>query len=361
MHPCKTESGEDLYNFQIENLQYGKAAKPHCVNLKEILDNAFAQEEPDFSELKVILVSLIENGQRHTAHMRSKPNTNVHPCARVDKKTGEVYCRSLYPRDIYTPTPEKPGKIVDDPHRPDLRNLFLKRNDEFINNFEIHMLLANIGNIDWRPLINLWSVLDYLTKYAAKAGKGSKKLGKVFGSVLQQIHDWEREDGLTDLWRRTIIKFYNRILGDRDYSLLESIHFGLRLPGTLSSFGDVHNISVSNYSVVKNRQHLKYTTSQDRATYLNKTELFNLRSQLGRSAHITDNDLSDLSFYSFWRMYDVHCKKIVKRRQEKFIALTGNGLPQYANDSHNLHADYCKRTLYAYMPCQHLFARHRIH
>ena len=72
------------------------------------------------------------------------------------------------------------GRIRSDPHRADLRNLFLTRNDSLINNFEEHMLLMNLGNIDWRALINLWSVLDYLTKYAGKGGKGAKHLGKLF-------------------------------------------------------------------------------------------------------------------------------------------------------------------------------------
>ena len=80
-------------------------------------------------------------------------------------------------------------------------------------------------------LDDCWSVLDYLTKYAAKAGKGTQKLGKLFEDVLSQILSYEKADGMVDLWRRTIIKFYNRILGDRDYTLMETVHFGLRLPG----------------------------------------------------------------------------------------------------------------------------------
>ena len=62
------------------------------------------------------------------------------------------------------------------------------------------------------------------------------------------------EDGMHDLWRRTIMKFYNRILGDRDYSLFEVAHFGLRLPGVLSSFGDVRSASVSNWATLKNQR-----------------------------------------------------------------------------------------------------------
>ena len=81
------------------------------------------------------------------------------------------------------------------------------------------MLLANLGNIDWRALINLWSVLDYLTKYATKPGNNSKNLHVVFEDVIANVTQHEQEDGLHDMWRRTIMKFYSRILGDRVFSL----------------------------------------------------------------------------------------------------------------------------------------------
>ena len=88
----------------------------------------------------------------------------------------EFYCRYLFPRPLRLPSDAAaggPGAVVDDPYRPELRNLFLQRNDTLLNNFEAHLLLANLGNIDWRPLLNLWSVLEYLTKYTAKGGQAS--------------------------------------------------------------------------------------------------------------------------------------------------------------------------------------------
>ena len=97
-----------------------------------------------------------------------------------------VYCRYLFPREVFDfqGDEQKRACIRSDPHRPDLRNFFLTRDDSLIINFEEHLLLMNLGNIDWRALINLWSVLDYLTKYDNKAGKGSKQLGKLFEDVL---------------------------------------------------------------------------------------------------------------------------------------------------------------------------------
>ena len=76
-------------------------------------------------------------------------------------------------------------------------------------------------------------------------------MGKVFEDVLDKVFEFELEDGVHDMWRRTIMKFYSRILGDRDYSLFEVLHFGLRLPGVLSSFPDVRAASVSNWASIK--------------------------------------------------------------------------------------------------------------
>ncbi len=62
-------------------------------------------------------------------------------------------------------------------------------------------------------------------------------------------------------------------------------------------------------------------------------------------------DLRDISFYAFSRMYDVAKGTIVKKNTEKFVAVTGNGWPAQARTTHANHAEYARKTLYAYMPC----------
>ena len=123
------------------------------------------------------------------------------------KGQNAVYCRYLFPRELFKATEEKKGYVGTDPFRANLRNLFLNRNDVFINNFEAHLLLSNLGNVDWRPLINLWSVLEYLTKYTSKCGKASLHIGKLFDEIIETLMEHEVEDGMHDLWRRTIMKF----------------------------------------------------------------------------------------------------------------------------------------------------------
>ena len=192
----------------IENIKDKKFGKPQCVNLREVLDHAFAGKHVNVDELKRLLLALIEDGQRHTMHGYKQPTKGVHACARQKPHTTsptEVICRYLFPRDLQ----QEEGRVVEDPYREGLYNLFLSRNDQLINTFEAHLLLANLGNIDWRPLINLWAVLAYLTKYSAKAGKPTKQLTALFDEVLTDVTTFEKEDGAADLWKRTIMKFYN--------------------------------------------------------------------------------------------------------------------------------------------------------
>ena len=127
--------------------------------------------------MKQIIIALIEDGQRHTMHGHRAPEKGKHPCARQtpnDPSPSGVVCRYGFPKDLIDAKTASEGAVRLDPMRPGLFNLLLPRNDPLINSFETHLLLANLGNIDWRPLINLWSVLEYLTKYTAKSGKSTR-------------------------------------------------------------------------------------------------------------------------------------------------------------------------------------------
>ena len=85
-------------------------------------------------------MALIESGQRHTLHQNRHPVLGKDPCARKCKRSREnqerVFCRYLFPREIFNPEDGTLGHVKEDPFRPDLRNLFLRRNDELLNNFE---------------------------------------------------------------------------------------------------------------------------------------------------------------------------------------------------------------------------------
>eukprot|EP00972_Heterocapsa_arctica_P027297 4012240-Heterocapsa_arctica.AAC.1 len=112
-------------------------------------------------------------------HGHKAPVKGQHPCARQKPHTSapsDVICRYHFPKELLDPLTAGEGVVRADPYKPGLYNLLMARNDPLLNSFEAHLLLANLGNVDWRPLINLWSVLEYLTKYTAKSGKPSRHL-----------------------------------------------------------------------------------------------------------------------------------------------------------------------------------------
>ncbi len=147
------------------------------------------------------------------------------------------------------------------------------------------------------------------------------------------------------------MKFYSRVLGGRDYSLLETVHFGLRLPATVSSFGNVRSVSISDWSVVKRGPAMAHTRRDERATFRNKREIFDVRGELERPHTIELQDLKHLSVYAFWRLYDINKNRLVKKQREQFLALSGPGWAARTKKSHTQHSEYAKRTLLAYMPC----------
>ena len=132
------------------------------------------------------------------------------------------------------------------------------------------------------------------------------------------------------------------------------MHYGLRLPGSLSSLGKVGSVSVSNWAPVKSAHLLRQVRDKERVTHWSKLEQFNLRAHLQRPNQIRDEDLSDLSFYAFWRQYEVVAGRLVRKRCERMVAVNGTGWPREAATSHAHHAEYARKTLYAYAPCQAL-------
>ena len=161
-HPCKDLTGNRRFDFIADLLDDPALAQPHATPLAGHLELALTTPRPDLTSLKFLVVALLESGQRHTAHGHSPPLLGVHACARESKLAKTAFCRYLFPREMWSRHDNRAGRIEQDPHWPDLRNLFLQRNDPLLNNYDPHLLLANLGNIDWRALINLWSVLEYL-------------------------------------------------------------------------------------------------------------------------------------------------------------------------------------------------------
>ena len=77
------------------------------------------------------------------------------------------------------------------------------RNDKICCNYEAHQLLDNLGDIDWRPCMNLWAVCEYVTKYATKAPKGSKRMGDVLAAAVDEVCRYEPDNEGVDMLRKS--------------------------------------------------------------------------------------------------------------------------------------------------------------
>ena len=84
------------------------------------------------------------------------------------------------------------------------------------------MLLANLGNIDWRPVLNLWAVVQYVTKYATKAPKGSRKLQEVLKDAVGEVCTYVPEGEGSDFLRRSIQKILRKVVGGAGFPCVRS-------------------------------------------------------------------------------------------------------------------------------------------
>ena len=82
------------------------------------------------------------------------------------------------------------------------------RNDQICCNYEPHQLLDNLGNIDWRPCMNLWAVCENVTKYATKAPKGTKRMGDVLAAAVDEVCKYEPDNEGVDMLRKSLQKAF---------------------------------------------------------------------------------------------------------------------------------------------------------
>ena len=95
----------------------------------------------------------------------------------------------------------------------------------------------------------------------------------------------------------------------------------MKLPPVLSTFGDVHNASLSSWRALQDRR--RVAASQDEASVLklNKFEFFNQRGSLTRPSTIREGDLRDIYFYAFWRQFYCMSRRLQRQQKERFLSI----------------------------------------
>ncbi|MCP4741220.1 MAG: hypothetical protein GY871_03180, partial [Actinomycetales bacterium] len=235
-NPCFDEDGnarfqwdDDVGAHNVEVWGDMAATCPERVNLRAYLDavlSAGDRGEPvDLQPVRRLVSALVQRSARHTMHGYQKPKP-THPCARG--KPGCEYCRYGFPQERVRWDPQRPSRLVQG-DRMGQWSVRFPRNDGLCCSYEPHLLLCNMGNVDWRPCLNLWAVVEYITKYATKAPSGSKRLGVVVQEVMEELCRYGT-DGESDLLKQTCSKVFSRNLGGRDIGILEAVHLGLNLP-----------------------------------------------------------------------------------------------------------------------------------
>ena len=272
--------GEDLLS---EKQAIGKisAKEPDRVNLRRLLDDVFEKgnagaRDVDIQSVRRLVGALVNRVARHTKHGMYAPKLGVHACARG--KEGCEYCRYGFPHTIFGRNGVR-KMMLEKGDREGQWHAKFPRNDRLCCSYDPHILLANMGNIDWRPVLNLWAVVQYVTKYATKAPTGSKKLNEVLKDAVDEVCAYVPEGEGADFLRRSIRKFFARTLGERDYHAYEAVQLGLQLPMVIPLMPIV-SLNTSGARVLKPREVLKNQGDDETVHYESRIDKFDRRLEL---------------------------------------------------------------------------------
>jgi len=236
-------------------------------------------------------------------------------------------------------------------------NARFPRNDGLVCSHEPHVMLANMGNIDWRPCMNLWAVGQYICKYATKAPEGSKKLGEVLRDAVDEVCKFTRTGEPVDFLRKSLQKFYSRTLGDRDYTIFEAMFLGLRLP-LMFSLLPVVSLNTTGTRALKSAAHMRGAGPDEEIAWSSKVDKFDDRLGLLRRhfPHAEQDALRlyweglvrDTSMYEFYWKYNVYRGRIAKTTQDVCLMVTPSLCASSACVTHDRHDIYARTCVVAY-------------
>ncbi len=181
-NPCFGEDGgaryfwdEDVgaHDVEVETRDEPErvnAACPERTRLRYVLDAVFGadKERVDLGPVRRLVAALVQSSGRHGLHSTGPQVLGKLSCARGTPECPT--CRYGFPLPHVGRCGRRPMRL----DRGDKMGAWFARfprNDKLCCNYEAHELLDNLGNIDWRPCMNLWAVCEYVTKYATKAPK----------------------------------------------------------------------------------------------------------------------------------------------------------------------------------------------
>ena len=310
------------------------------------------------------MASLVHSSARHTHHGKFPPVLGVHACARG--KPGCAKCRYGFPiKELRPRLGGRDCSLV----KGDLEGQWLlrtPRNDELCCSYEDHVLLANLGNIDWRPCLNLWAVMQYISKYATKAPKGSRRMFEVLSDAVDDVCRFVPQE--QDILRRSIQRFFARTLGERDYHVYEAVHVGLGLPLVVPLL-PVVTLNSSGARAMKQGTALANAKSDALVHYDSKIDKFDQRRSIFIEQFKTNpeelkrvlREVADVSLYEFYWKYVSHRGKFLAANNSCALMVTPCYSADCANVQHTAHSGYAKTCVIAYWRLMPTKKRHELY
>ena len=227
------------------------------------------------------------------------------------------------------------------------------RNDRLCCSYEAHVLLANMGNVDWRPVLNLWAVVQYVTKYATKAPKGTRRSHEVLKDAVDEVCTYVPEGENTVFLRRSIQKFFARTLGERDFHVYEAVQIGLQLPSVIPLM-PVVSLNTSGSRPLKSKAAMREAGEDEPVHYESRVDKFDKRLELVRRQRekghldVTEEEIRDVSLFEFYWKYNVYRGLVKRSTRPVCLMVTPCYGADCANVEHPSHESYARGAVIAY-------------
>ena len=366
-NPCYTDDGQVRFSFDKEvgahNVEMDVETDlvrnaPVRVNLRALLDDLFAQdlagEDLNLQPLRRLVAALVQTCGRHDRHGLGLP-TQKDACARGKPEC--LYCRYGFPKKLVRRDGERKVELEKGEREGSWEARF-PRNDPLCTSYEPHVLLANLGNIDWRPCLNLWAVVEYICKYATKAPEGSRSMSETLRVAAEEVCKYTKEGEPVDFFRKALQKFYAKSIGDRDFTMFESVYVGMGLP-TVFQLLPVITVNTLGTRRLKSKAEMDRDGGGDEAavTWESKIDKFNRRGPLVRKQYEKEGRakvaemlaaVRDTSLYEFFWKYYVHRDKLHAANQAWALMVTPGMAASSAQSFHDRHEAYARMCVVAF-------------
>ena len=317
---------------------------------------------------------LLNKNNRHMTHYPSY-------CLRRDAH-GKQFCRFGFPHQ---------ARVANAPHfyfelvrnkdgspKGVRAQLYLPMNDPLMNTTNAEQAASQRANVDFKPLIDHFSALEYATKYATKQEKGRKPFDKMIALALNggKRADPEMRDTSA---KGAFASFLVQQTGGRDWSAQEVAHVNMGIPTVIASHEFIE-YSVSDVSKLKNR--LKEDAGDDEVAdqvnrldeYFDRLGADNMGSALGgvqtsllhhgvTSANtygpVEREEVAACSFSEFWRQYKFITggrgkgHQIVRRTAPTIVSIKPHMPTSWNKRGHAKRSDYCRIMLLKHRPFAH--------